>query len=330
MPRFAALEPESDCALQGDCGSFPKLVVKAPTLEFTAESGAPRVGTWISASNAGGGVLAWTGYVTYTNSSGWTRLAFASGAGSSGGGRVQLTVLPESLDPGIYEATLTIDAGIAGLQNLPVKLTVTPPSGPLGPKVNAVLHAATFAHGAFAPGSLISIMGLRLGGKAVAVTFDSIAARLLYTGDKQINLEIPAALAGKTVTKMTVTVDGTSTPPVLVDLTPIAPGVFANGILNQDNSRNSEQVPAAGGSVIQIFATGLPPADIGTVTAKIHDVWITSPEYAGPAPGLVGVQQVNLRVPEGWPAMDTSVIVCATRTTTGVRTCSPQAPLSVK
>jgi uncharacterized protein (TIGR03437 family) len=110
----------------------------------------------------------------------------------------------------------------------------------------------------------------------------------------------------------------------------MSPGIFANGILNQDNSVNTGTNGAAGDSVIQVFATGLPPAAIGTITAKIHDVWITSPDYAGPAPGLPGVQQVNLRVPSGWPPMTTSVIVCATSTATNARTCSPEAPLTVK
>jgi uncharacterized protein (TIGR03437 family) len=214
-----------------------------------------------------------------------------------------------------------------------VKLTLTEPLPPAQPpntpEVTAVVHAATWAQGAVVPGSLATVTGSHLAGTAVALSFDGIAARLLYTGEKQINLEVPAALEGHSSAQITVTVDGVSSKPYTVALTAMAPGVFANGILNQDNSVNTAANGAAGGSVIQVFATGLPPAGAGTITAKIHDVWITSPDYAGPAPGIPGVQQINLRVPEGWPPMDTSLIVCATGAS-GVRTCSPQAPFTVR
>jgi uncharacterized protein (TIGR03437 family) len=329
VPRFEAVEPGSDCTLAGDCASFPAMTIEPPTLEFTAVSGAAARGSWVWVNNTGGGTLSWSAYITYKNGSGWASLAFTTGAGGSGG--VRVVVSPLSLDPGIYEATLTVDGGPSGLQNFPIKLTVTTPSADAsGPQVNAVLHAATFRSGALVPGSLATLMGLRFGGTAVAVTFDSYTATLLYTGDKQINLEVPAALASKSTSIMTVTVDGRSSTPRMVNLTLMSPGIFANGILNQDNSRNSTSNPASGGSVIQIFATGLPSSDIGTITARIHDTWITTPEYAGPAPGLIGVQQVNLRLPEGWPAMTTSVALCATRNTNGVRTCGPESALSVK
>jgi uncharacterized protein (TIGR03437 family) len=328
VPRFIATEPENDCAARGDCASFPKMDVSTPALDYTAESGSAGLGTWISVRNSGGGVLSWTAYVTYTNGSGWASVGITRGVG---GWLLHLAATPLSLDPGIYEATLTVDGGPAGVKNFPVKLTVTAPSAfPPAPQVNAILHAATFATGGAVPGSLISLMGLRLGGEKVTVTFDSLTATLLYTGDKQINLEVPVALTGKTLTTMTVTVDGRSSKPQTVNLTNMAPGIFTNGILNQDNSLNSAAHAAEGGSVIQIFATGIPTADIARVTAKIHDVWITNPEYAGAAPGLVGVQQVNLRVPAGWKPMTTTVTICATRTTTGVLKCSPEAPLNVK
>ncbi|HVX67598.1 MAG TPA: hypothetical protein VHA11_13385 [Bryobacteraceae bacterium] len=329
VPRFIATEPESDCASRGDCASFPKLDVRTPVLEFTAESGSAGTGTWISVGNTGGGTLSWTAYITYTNGTGWASAGITRGA--AGGWLLRLGVTPLSLYPGIYQATLTVDAGPAGVRNFPVKLTVTAVSGGAAvPQVNAIVHAATFANGGVVPGSLITLWGLRMGGQKVTVTFDTLAATLLYTSDKQINLEVPAALAGKKTATITVTADGRSSKPQAVNVSAMSPGIFANGILNQDNALNSAAQPAAGGSVIQIFATGLPPAGIATVTAKIHDVWITSPEYAGPAPGLIGVQQVNLRVPEGWGRMATTVTLCTTSVTTGIRFCSPEVPLNLK
>ncbi len=283
---------------------------------------------WINVVNAGGGTLGWTAYISYKTGSRWAELRF-SAPSRNGGGGVQLVLRPQALQAGVYEATLTVDGGAAGLQNFPVKLTVTEPDGPV-PLVAAVVHAATWAEGPLVPGSLATIAGARLAGRSVSVTFDNFTAPLLYTGDKQINFMVPAELARYYWAQMVVTVDGLRSQPLKVDLTPMSPGIFANGILNEDGSLNEKTNGAAGDSVIQVFATGLPPAGVGTVTAKIHDQWIPVPDYAGPAPGLMGVQQVNLRVPAGWPPMTTSVIVCATSLKTGVRTCSPEAPLTVK
>ncbi len=330
VPRFTDVQPEPDCTLRGDCSAFPKLSVTAPPLEYTAPAGSPRVGTWISVNNASGGYLSWTYYVTYKNGTGWASLAFTPGR--RGGGKVKLMVAPAKLEPGIYEATVTIDAGPIGLENLPVKLTVIgPPSpDPLAPQVNAVVHAATLASGPVVPGSLAAIQGLRLEGGSVSVAFDSTSVTPLSMTAQQLVVEVPAALADKTATQMVVTVDGRASAPLAVNLTPIAPGIFANGILNQDNTLNSAEHPASGNTVIQVFATGLPASSVATVTAKIHDVWISAPEYAGPAPGYPGLQQVNLRLPSGWPSMTTSVVLCGTSIATGVRTCGPEAPLNVQ
>ncbi len=331
IPRFVAVQPLPDCSLLGDCASFPTLVVTAPSLNLTAQTGGPTISNWISVQNSGGGVLEWTASVTYQSGSNWATWAYDVPR-PNGSGRLNLLVTPANLAPAIYQATLTINAGQAGIQNLPLTLTVTPaPSiNPAAPQVTAVLQAATFASGWMVPGSLATLFGARLAGKSVSVTFNGIAATLLYTSATQINLQVPAALLGQSSAQMTVTVDGLSSQPQTVRLSPMSPGIFANGILNQDNSVNSATNPAAGGSLIQVFATGLPPSNVGRITAKIHDVWITAPDFAGPAPGLIGVQQVNLRVPQGWPPMTTTVVLCATAVSGIAEACSPEAPLMVQ
>jgi uncharacterized protein (TIGR03437 family) len=103
----------------------------------------------------------------------------------------------------------------------------------------------------------------------------------------------------------------------------VSPALFIQGssdqgqiaALNQDNSVNSSTNAAARGSVIQIFGTGQgpvfnAPADgmpatgqettperprvlIGT--AFVDDANI---EYSGLAPGLIGVWQINVRIPD--------------------------------
>ena len=80
-----------------------------------------------------------------------------------------------------------------------------------------------------------------------------------------------------------------------MNLASFAPGIFANGILNQDYSVNSSKQPAAPGSVIQMFATGL--SGTGVITANIGSEVVAQPYYAGPAPGFAGLQQVDLILP---------------------------------
>ena len=80
--------------------------------------------------------------------------------------------------------------------------------------------------------------------------------------------------------------------------------------------------------MLQVFAVGLPVAALGTITGKIHDRDNLTPLYAGPAPGVDGVQQVNLAIPADLPAMNSEVVVCGTGTD-GVRVCSPGVVITI-
>src|SRR5262249_53226451 len=143
-------------------------------------------------------------------------------------------------------------------------------------------------------GSLGTLMGSHLSGKSVAVTFDGAAANLLYTSESQINFQLPMELGSKTSASMVVNVDGSNSAPMVVALAPAWPSIFAGGILNQDNSVNATGAAAPAGSVLQIFATGIPAG--ATVSAQIGGRGNLIPLYAGPAPTVPGVQQVNVAV----------------------------------
>jgi len=71
---------------------------------------------------------------------------------------------------------------------------------------------------------------------------------------------------------------------------------------------NAAGSAAQPGSVIQIFATGL--AGNVTIFAKIGDRMIQQPNYGGPAPGLIGVQQVNIALPSDLTGPAANVSVC--------------------
>jgi uncharacterized protein (TIGR03437 family) len=97
--------------------------------------------------------------------------------------------------------------------------------------------------------------------------------------------------------------------------------------LNQNGSINSISNPAHEGDIVVVFATGL--SGTGKITGQIHDTPIDTPYYAGPAPGLDGVQQVNLQIPKGLAGMTTQLSVCGTSSDSN-RVCSLPIQLSVQ
>jgi uncharacterized protein (TIGR03437 family) len=351
LPRFAAVTPASDCTVLGDCGAsyFPKLSVPVgtPNVQVTAVSNGPLTSTpgYIPIQNVGGGQMAWTASVQYVSgASGWAQLDYTSGINN---GSVRVFVNTKGLAAGTDNANVIVDAGpLAGIVTVPVVLTVapapavTPPTGTTPPttgstppptaaptvQVSKVVNAATFDSTPLVAGSLGTVMGSNLSGKNVAVTFDGVAATLLYTGASQINLQVPASLAGKTSTSMIVTVDGAASAPQTVILSPAWPSIFANGVENQDYSVNGSGSPAPSGSILSIYATGIP--DSATVSVQIGDRKDLVPLYAGPAPTLTGVQQINVALPDGLDTSSPSMIVCAT--TASAQFCSTAHGLVVQ
>ena len=321
VPRFIDVLPPADCAFHGDCGSFPTLVVNSPALQFTAEAGSPNQGVSITVSNSGGGPLDFTVNVSYQNGTGWLSVNTEST------GIVGLSVLPGALVPGVYQATLTFDAGpYAGSQTLPVTLTIIPPI--TGPRIYSIANAATYASGAQAPGSLVMIKGAKLAGTTVLATFDAIQAKLLYLSDIQINLQVPPQLGSQPSTQVVVSVDGTLTAPFTLALTPLNPGIFPGGVLNQDMTVNSATNPAVIGSIISIYATGL-PTDGSSISANLRGSDVGPLQYAGPAPGLIGVEQVNLRIPSSFVPMTADLVLCGLDPTSGNKVCSPAVQVTM-
>jgi uncharacterized protein (TIGR03437 family) len=327
IPRFTAGTgtPPSDCTVLNDCqaGYFPKLSIDPTYVQLTAIAGGAMTSGpgYIPVQNAGGGIMNWTALVSYATGSGWLTLDRTSGQ-DNGSVRVWL-VVPVSLAAGTYQARIIIDAGpLAGNATIPVTLTVlpapvlpptpTPTPTPTPPvvTVTAVVNAATFAVTPLVPGSLSTLFGANLSGKNVSVTFDGSAAILLYVGATQINLQVPASLGSKTSASLVVTVDGSSSAPLTVALTPVWPAIFPHAVLNQDNTENKAGTPAKVGSVLQIFATGIPTS--ATVSVQIADRKNLIPLYAGAAPGLTGVQQVNVAIPADLGSGATQLIICAT------------------
>jgi len=312
IPRFIDTPPASDCTILNDCNAnyFPQLSVATTPLIYTAGAGAPYQVLYVPVDNTGGGLLQWTASVNYNNGSGWLSISPTAGLNN---GTVRVDASPQNLTPGDYSATLTIDAGTsAGSRTIPVTLHVTTPA-PQPPQIAAITNAASLTPGPLVAGSLATIMGTHLAGTP-SVTFDGVPAQLLFTSATQINLLVPSQLGTKTTSQVVVTAGGLSSVPTTVTLAPIAPAIFSGGVLNQDSTVNSASNPAKVGTILQVFATGLPTN--GLITAKVHDRPPAPVYYGGPAPGLPGVQQVDVEIPPDLPSMQTWVYVCAAPATT--------------
>jgi uncharacterized protein (TIGR03437 family) len=306
IPRFVSLTPPSDCSIIGDCGAayYPELYVNTTPINLTAPSNGNTQTGYTEVNNRGGGHLEWTATVTYTSGSGWLQLYPDSGIDNT---TIRMDASPANLAPGTYQATLTIYAG-QGSAAVPITFVVTAAvTTPALPTVSSVVNGASFAAGPAVPGSIASLLGVDLAGKKIGVTFGGLPGQILFGNDTQINVVVPAGLGNVTSSQLVVVVDGASSLTQPVSVAQFDPGIFGGGILNQDGQVNGQEHPAQIGSVLQIYATGL--SSSGAITARVNGK-VVDPAYAGTAPGLTGVQQVNIQLPDDLTGASAQVSVC--------------------
>jgi uncharacterized protein (TIGR03437 family) len=148
------------------------------------------------------------------------------------------------------------------------------------------------------------------------VLFDGEAAPLVSVQATEILVIAPQDVASKG--KVTVTVKNQSaSTSVVLNVAAAVPGIFVSSgsqaaAINEDGSLNGNDHPAPAGSVVALYLTGAgltdPPAVDGVppappfpqlalpITVTVGGV-DTEVVYAGAAPGLPGLAQVNIRVP---------------------------------
>jgi uncharacterized protein (TIGR03437 family) len=138
-------------------------------------------------------------------------------------------------------------------------------------------------------------------------------------GAEQVNLQVPFETLGNTAVVVVVR-DGVESAPVEVPLLPVQPGIFtAGGIAVIVHSSNNTLVtpanPAEAGEYLYFYVNGLgsvtntpvtgtggPSQPLAFAQAAVSVTLDGVPcevLYAGLAPGLAGVFQVNIRVPPG-------------------------------
>jgi uncharacterized protein (TIGR03437 family) len=160
-----------------------------------------------------------------------------------------------------------------------------------------------------------------LGGEGVSVSVNGRAAPVFFVSPGQINFQVPWETAVGTAATVTVSVAGAVSNAVTVPVVSAGPGLFVSGtsaiVQNAaDYTLNGPSHPAAPGSYITAYLTGsgpVSPAATDGVAAPLNSlVYATAPvsatigttpvstvQFAGLAPGWVGLVQVNLLVPAG-------------------------------
>jgi uncharacterized protein (TIGR03437 family) len=221
----------------------------------------------------------------------------------------------------------------------------------ISPKANAQIvplaclgNAAGYATGPIAPGEIVTLFGNGLGPEHgvqtqatlqspfptqaanVEVTFDGTPAPLLWVQASQINVVAPWSLTPGQTTQVCASFNGVKTNCLSWPVVEASMAVFTvDGVyaaaLNQDGTINSAENPAALGTIVSVFATGLGPIfpaqangtlvglplpnnvlPVGVEARYVTDIFLhpgSTPfevMYAGPAPYLVaGVSQINFR-----------------------------------
>jgi uncharacterized protein (TIGR03437 family) len=205
--------------------------------------------------------------------------------------------------------------------------------------IGAIADAASGRIDAVAPGKIVVVYGDGLGPSQLVqnrtvngrfpaelggttVSFNGLAATILYTSATQVAAVVPYALTGATA-RVKVTHQGEASAVFEVRVDPSAPGLFtlnqsgagqAAAINAVDGSINTAANPVKTGAYLSLYATGegqtSPGGSDGTLGAfpaagPLLPVSVTvggiraEVQYAGGAPGQVaGLMQINVRIPD--------------------------------
>ncbi len=195
----------------------------------------------------------------------------------------------------------------------------------------SIQNAASSQAGIAAPGSIVSIYGASLAPTmasasayplpptlaGVSVSINNVTAPLFYASASLINAQVPFETPNGSAAVI-VSSNGVIAGSASLTIQSSAPGIFTlapgqAAAVNQDGTVNGPNQPAAVGSVIAVYVTGLGAVNnpiasgaaatadplsrtVNSVTASIGGQ--PAPvSFAGLAPGFAGLYQVNISVP---------------------------------
>ncbi len=235
----------------------------------------------------------------------------------------------------LYDRSAIVNLTVSGFTVLPWQYDASVAV----PHINKVVNAADLANGV-APGGLITLFGNQLSPVNLAtsemplptaladscLTVNGFPVPILFVSPNQINAQMPFETVGNV--SMILRTPGGSSDTYNLQVIPGAPGVFHSGVAGPANDvatiiRNSngqlvtDSDPVHRNDVLVIFLTGLgqtSPAVATGMPAPMSplSIALTKPTvsiggvqlplfYYGLAPGLVGVNQINVKVPANVP-----------------------------
>ena len=187
---------------------------------------------------------------------------------------------------------------------------------PLAPGAVVQMFGSAFAAG-IASGTVSNgLLSTAVGG--VSVVIGGVNAPIFYSSPGQINLQIPAELQPNRQYQVIVNNNGVYSKPEPINTIAAQPGIatFPDGtVIAQDVNYQliNAQHPAHAGDTIMLYLTGMgatnPPVPTGVpspasplaVTAIQPQVTIDAAtadvSFSGLTPGLVGLYQINVRIP---------------------------------
>ena len=197
-----------------------------------------------------------------------------------------------------------------------------------------VVNAISLREGAVAPGEIAAIFGAGLGPDTpvtgvldadgvlpgtlggVEVRFDGTLAPIFYAQSGQVNVQVPYTVAGSETVSVEVRYQEKLVGAASVPVAPSAPAMLALAT-NPDGSPNAESAPAPRSTWMTFYATGEGLTDGPNVAGKPAQAPYPHPLlpisltiagvnaeilYAGSAPDMIGVLQINARIPGGFVA----------------------------
>src|SRR5579871_538226 len=212
-----------------------------------------------------------------------------------------------------------------------------------------IVNGASFAAGApVAPGSIVSVFGQQLGSTplsatktplpttlgGVSVNVGGINAPLFYGSSGQINAQVPFETPPSSQQQVVVLTPQAAAVPQAITVVPARPGMFLapstaapnqGAIVTPAGALVNASAPAVAGDVVLIYATGLgavdqpvttgapPPTNPVPNALSVPKVAIggqsAAVQFAGLAPGFVGLYQINVQIPAGIKAGNTVPLV---------------------
>jgi uncharacterized protein (TIGR03437 family) len=277
-------------------------------------------------------------------------------SGTAGTSAITLTVSAntQNLAVGSYSGTVTISSA-SSLNPVVVNVSLTVAAVPT-PVITKIQNAASNQLTGVSPGENIVLYGTGIGPATLTVVsqltsagkfpttlantqvlFDGVAAPIYYASATQTSVFVPYGVGGRAATNVQVVYLNVPSVAVPYTVAQAVPGIYTlnfsgtgpGAILNQDNSVNASNNPAAKGSVVQVYMTGegattpggtdgalagtpgypLAAPILQPVTATVGGLSAVV-DYAGSAPGeIYGFMQVNITIPATTPSGAQPVVI---------------------